>query len=506
MSSIPSQRMFIQRPPTARETFDRLTAEGPPSGEQPPLRTAASDAVPTRAATRSDAVAPAAEAPAASQVQFRQIYSSPENQIFKVVFFPDRVFHAQYLNAARAPHRYRYAVSDARSVLDISVLKAQVFLDGHKAANLLRIEYRAGRLIELTRESGRFLREEVIAWVRVYGKAYVRDEHGRVLDAEGGVYSDNGGKPRKVEDRTAEQPVKMHFCPWINAYQVEIWDSLEVPRRETRHHFQVLAQMGPTGSITRVRSFAPVLELIDQIDRVELAFRENDTDIPYGKPITEPKWDNNYERSYQAPNSPYPNDNDQNTRPVGNYLVNFQKGWYLDANTVRPVRYRNAMMDDGNPDRVAQDLHPELLDRAAWEGKVPAAAFKDANVIEMRWILQREFGGSVVFFHEVTIPSGTVEGTHCHVGSEELYYIVSGKGVAYMAEGDDPATLRTDPATNKRLYPPLKRHVFGLGERDCVELPVGPGSVIFTKSGGIHGIRNIGEEPLKFVAFLYHSV
>jgi oxalate decarboxylase/phosphoglucose isomerase-like protein (cupin superfamily) len=29
---------------------------------------------------------------------------------------------------------------------------------------------------------------------------------------------------------------------------------------------------------------------------------------------------------------------------------------------------------------------------------------------------------------------------------------------------------------------------------------------VFLKSGGIHGIRNDGQKPLKFVAFLYHSV
>ena len=33
----------------------------------------------------------------------------------------------------------------------------------------------------------------------------------------------------------------------------------------------------------------------------------------------------------------------------------------------------------------------------------------------------------------------------------------------------------------------------------------GPGSVIYTKSGGMHGIRNVGKSDLKFVAFLYHS-
>jgi mannose-6-phosphate isomerase-like protein (cupin superfamily) len=114
----------------------------------------------------------------------------------------------------------------------------------------------------------------------------------------------------------------------------------------------------------------------------------------------------------------------------------------------------------------------------------------------MRWLFQRELSGSVVFFHEVTIPPGSVEGTHRHIGSEELYYVVSGQGLAYMRDGDDPSAGE---------YPLVKRQVYGIGERDCREVPVGPGSVLFTKSGGVHGIRNPGTEPLRFVAFLYHS-
>jgi hypothetical protein len=43
--------------------------------------------------------------------------------------------------------------------------------------------------------------------------------------------------------------------------------------------------------------------------------------------------------------------------------------------------------------------------------------------------------------------------------------------------------------------------------KNFFELPVAPGSMIFTKSGGMHGIRNPGSStgPLRFVAFLYHS-
>jgi mannose-6-phosphate isomerase-like protein (cupin superfamily) len=96
----------------------------------------------------------------------------------------------------------------------------------------------------------------------------------------------------------------------------------------------------------------------------------------------------------------------------------------------------------------------------------------------------------------VTIPPGKVEGTHQHIGSEELYYITEGSGLAYMRVGDDP---KTD------AFPTVEREVFGIGPRQFKQLPVSAGSVIFTKSGGMHGIRNPGSVPLKFIAFLYHQ-
>ena len=55
-------------------------------------------------------------------VRFNDIFTSPENQIFKVVFYPDRIYHAAYLNATRSP-RYRYNVQEVRNQLDIGVLK-----------------------------------------------------------------------------------------------------------------------------------------------------------------------------------------------------------------------------------------------------------------------------------------------------------------------------------------------------------------------------------------------
>ncbi|MEH1794195.1 FAD-binding protein [Nostoc sp.] len=87
--------------------------------------------------------------------------------------------------------------------------------------------------------------------------------------------------------------------------------------------------------------------------------------------------------------------------------------------------------------------------------------------------------------------------SHVHIGTEELYYITEGEGIAYMRVGDDPATDK---------YPTVERQVMGLGNREFKELPVKSGSIIFTKSGGMHGIRNPGTKPLKFVAFLYHTI
>ncbi|NOQ14310.1 MAG: cupin domain-containing protein [Methyloprofundus sp.] len=374
--------------------------------------------------------------------RFNEIFTQPENSIFKVVFFPDRIYHAQYLNAARS-ERYRYNVQEVRSKVDMTILKGEVYMDGLFYSHFLRIEYRGGRLVELAREKQRFLQSELLAFVSL-------------------LPDDSSLK--------SESTVKLHYCPSIGAYQVEIWQTLEAP--DTGHHdFKVLSMMGKDQSITRIASFNPALDNIKALRRIELAFRENDRDLPFGYTINNPAWDNNFERGHQAPNDPTPSSNN-NTVNDKNYLIDFQRGWFLQAEDVEPVRYTNALMEAGNPDLA------------------------DNNTIEMRWILQRELGGNLVFFHEVTIPAGKVEGTHRHIGSEELYYIVSGNGVAYMGENDDPSLAE---------LPTVERAIYGLDPKNCKEIPVKPGSVIFTKSGGIHGIRNTGTKPLKFIAFLYQS-
>jgi oxalate decarboxylase/phosphoglucose isomerase-like protein (cupin superfamily) len=382
---------------------------------------------------------------------FDAIENRPENSIFSIVFFPDRIYHAQYLNATRSP-RYRYYVHEVRNIVDLTVMKGLVFLDGNLLARFIRVEYRASRLVEQARERERFLQGQLLVYLKLLHE-----------DAS----------------KNADATVRMFYDNWINAYQVEIWDSLEPP--PTKHHDAKIANMmGREGSITRVRRFGPALADIDNIKQVELAFRENDIDIPFGYRIGNPQWDNNYGRTYQVPNTQDPSA-PQNTVQVNNYRVDFQRGWFFTkVRDIPPVRYKNAMTEPTSTD----------FNRPG----------PNDNTIEMRWVVQRELGSSIVYFHEVTIPPGTVEGTHQHIGSEELYYIFEGEGVAYMGAGDNP--LLSDDAK----YPLRNVEIFGLPKHDVREVKVQPGSVIFTKSGGIHGIRNLStDQPLRFVAFGYHS-
>lgn len=380
--------------------------------------------------------------------RFNDIADSISNEIFHVVFFPDRIYHAQYLNATRSV-RYRYNVTEVRGYADIVVMKGEVYFDGMFYSNFLRIEYRAGRLVEQVREANRFIGSDLLCWLRLN------------------------------EQADAEATVRIHYDPWIHAYQTEIWETLEPPNNNF-HDLSVLEMMGRHGQITRVRALNPLLRDVKGIRHVEIAFRESERTPLSHHAIAKPVWDNNYARTHQEPVKPDVPSAPENTIDDLNYRLDFRRGYYKHADDVVPVKYVNALMEKDNPD----------FDETG------------QNVIEMKWMLQREFGSSLVFFHEVTIPPGKTEGSHQHIGSEELYFITEGEGVAYMRVGDDPDV---DAA-----FPTESRHVFGIGFRDFKAIPVRPGSMIFTKSGGMHGIRNTkngaGDPPLKFVAFLYHSV
>jgi len=390
---------------------------------------------------------------------FDAAFTNANNEIFKVVFFPDRIYHDRYLNATRSP-RYRYNVREVRSYLDITAMKAEVYLDGRFISNVLRLEYGGSRLVEQIRERGRFLRDRLVAWVQPLPEGNVNPPQTRVA---------------------------MQFDAWIGAFQVEIWETLEPPAGQ-RHDFKVLDQMGRNGAITAAPELAAVMRALPALTKVQVAFRESERYLPFGTTLSDADaaWDNAFLRSHQEPRTQDPS-SQTNTVPDASYLLDFQRGWYLDIADITPNRYRNAMMD--GPDASGKEVNPDA---------------RPDNIIEMRWIVQRELGGSMIFFHHVTIPPGKVEGNHQHVGSEELYYIVEGEGIAYMRVGDDPRTDAKN-ADGSDIYPIEARMTMGLGNNDFRRLPVKAGKVIFTKSGGMHGIRNTGAVDLKFVAFLYHS-
>lgn len=400
-----------------------------------------------------DASAPpsAASLRATMHPQFDSLFTDPWNQVFQVVFYPDRVYHAAYLNATRSS-RYRYNVREVRNAFDITVIKAQVYLDGVLLSNVLRVEYRGSRLTEVAREKERVLGDQVGMYIKL-------------IDPDQAA-------PDGVDGPSAND-VTLHYDKWINAYQAEIWETVEPPPGK-RHDFRVLDMIGLSGPITSVYAFKDLIARLFDVRKVELAFHEPAIEAVTRNEIATPLWDNNYLRSYQKPVDPTPS-SFNNTIDTRNYLVDFRRGYFFsNLRDLEPVRYQNAMMDQVNEDR------------------------KDGNIIEMRWVVQREFASSMVFFHEVTIPPGMVEGTHRHIGTEELYCITEGEGIAYLGEGDDP-TLGDE-------HPLVERDVYGFDRRACRELKVQPGSVIYTKSGGIHGIRNPGDKPLRFVAFLYHTV
>jgi mannose-6-phosphate isomerase-like protein (cupin superfamily) len=279
----------------------------------------------------------------------------------------------------------------------------------------------------------------------------------------------------------------MFYDDYVDAYQVEIWETLEAPETGS-HSFKVLDQMGLHKPITAIPGFRAALKDIRGVNGVWVSFRETDLDRPLNYKINNPGWDNDYARSHQEPNQSAPNSR-QNTVDDRNYFVNFQRGWVKDANQVQPVLYQNAMMEPSSADY--------------FHGAAPTPGIMDGtkNVMGMRWIIQRELGGTIVYFHQVELPPGAVEGAHQHIGSEELYYFIEGEGIAYLGDGDDPVIDAAYPLVN-----PMP-DVYGLGPKPCREVPVRKGITLFTKSGGIHGVRNPkgNRGPLKFVAFGYHS-
>lgn len=89
-----------------------------------------------------------------------------------------------------------------------------------------------------------------------------------------------------------------------------------------------------------------------------------------------------------------------------------------------------------------------------------------------RLLSSMQMGNRVKMYAKVTIDIASSLGYHLHDGDSETYYILQGKGIY-----NDNGTLRE----------------------------VNVGDVTFTPSGSSHGLENIGDEPLVFMALIINE-
>ena len=90
-------------------------------------------------------------------------------------------------------------------------------------------------------------------------------------------------------------------------------------------------------------------------------------------------------------------------------------------------------------------------------------------IINNRYLDSHELDNNLQgFYVNELLPSGVI-GNHMHEGEEEIYYIIEGNGII---------------------------------QDNGVEIPIGKGDVIYTKSGESHGMINTGTESLKFIGFI----
>jgi mannose-6-phosphate isomerase-like protein (cupin superfamily) len=80
-----------------------------------------------------------------------------------------------------------------------------------------------------------------------------------------------------------------------------------------------------------------------------------------------------------------------------------------------------------------------------------------------------EFSSPLCAFNVLTLEPGVSVGYHQHVGSEEVYWVLEGKGIAR----DDQETLE-----------------------------LGPGDALLTRDQHFHSIENTGTAPLKILTVM----
>ena len=81
-----------------------------------------------------------------------------------------------------------------------------------------------------------------------------------------------------------------------------------------------------------------------------------------------------------------------------------------------------------------------------------------------RLFRHHEFAAPISFVDYAVIPPGASIGEHRHGGNEEIYLVLEGEGEMTL---------------------------------DGARFPVGPGSVVVNRPGGVHGLRNTGRGDLR---------
>ncbi len=92
----------------------------------------------------------------------------------------------------------------------------------------------------------------------------------------------------------------------------------------------------------------------------------------------------------------------------------------------------------------------------------------EGSIIFREVFKKEDFRSSIQFLHETEILPDSTIGYHKHEGNEEIYYIISGKGLMTV---------------------------------DGHEKEIGPGDAVITHSGSSHGLKNMGSTNLKILVF-----
>jgi len=87
----------------------------------------------------------------------------------------------------------------------------------------------------------------------------------------------------------------------------------------------------------------------------------------------------------------------------------------------------------------------------------------------LRYLGNEEITNNLQGFYLNSLEVGAEIGEHAHIKDEEFYYILEGRGIV---------------------------------KDNGVEKEVGAGDLIYTSSGETHSLENIGDTPIKFIAFI----